>query len=112
VRIAIPTAEGKLAMHFGHCREFALVDVDAESRKVLEVRVVPAPLHQPGLLPPWLAEQGVTAVIAGGMGMRARQLFESHGIDVIVGAPAEEPRQIALAFLDGSLQTGPNICDH
>ena len=28
MRIAIPVSEGKLDPHFGHCRQFALVDVD------------------------------------------------------------------------------------
>ncbi|MCK7542001.1 MAG: hypothetical protein MZV63_69485 [Marinilabiliales bacterium] len=34
--------------------------------------------HEPGLLPGWLAEKGVTDVIAGGMGQRAIGLFNSH----------------------------------
>ena len=29
MRFAIPLAEGQLCMHFGHCEQFALVDVDA-----------------------------------------------------------------------------------
>jgi len=50
--------------------------------------------------------------VAGGMGRRAQDLFARGGIEVIVGAPADDAETIALAFLKGELQTGDNICDH
>lgn len=112
MRFAIPLAEGKLTAHFGHCASFALVEVDPATRSILGRQDVDAPPHQPGLLPPWLAERGVTRVIAGGMGQRARQLFAERGIEVIVGAPADTPESLVAACLDGSLQPGKNACDH
>ena len=112
MKIAIPLANGRLAMHFGHCEEFALVDVDEENNTVTgEERVTP-PAHAPGALPQFLAEQGAAAVIAGGMGMRAQGLFAENGIRVLTGAPARTPREIVEAYLDGSLDLGDNVCDH
>ena len=58
MRIAIPLADGKLAMHFGHCERFALVDVDPTEKKILKREDIAAPPHEPGLLPKWLAERG------------------------------------------------------
>lgn len=52
MKIAIPLAEGKLTMHFGHCASFALVDVDPQTKKIIKTEEVAAPPHQPGLLPP------------------------------------------------------------
>lgn len=112
MKIAIPTADGRLAMHFGHCDEFALFEVDEERNEVIASEQVPAPEHAPGLLPQWLAEQGATAVIAGGMGIRAQRLFADSGIKVLTGAPPEEPRLIVQAYLDGKLDLGENVCDH
>ena len=112
MRIAIPVADGRLAMHFGHCEAFALLDVDPEEKRVLRCEIAPAPDHQPGLLPVWLSERDVELVIAGGMGARAQGLFGERGIQVVVGAPSEEPEAIAQAFLDGTLKAGPNVCDH
>ena len=112
MRIAIPTAAGKLAMHFGHCEEFAVIDVDPEKKAVLTTEVLKAPEHEPGLFPRWLAARGVSTVIAGGMGGRAQSLFAAENIEVVVGAPAEEPAAVAMAYLDGNLKTGSNICDH
>ena len=60
----------------------------------------------------WLHEQQATIVIAGGMGGRAQGLFAQNGIQVIIGAPSEDPETIVKAYLDNSLQTGENICDH
>ena len=110
--IAIPLAGGRLCMHFGHCEQFALLDVDAAGKEILNSRQVAPPPHQPGLLPRWLHEQGVNLVIAGGMGGRAQGIFAGQGIEVIVGAPAESPESIVRSYLDGSLQSGENLCDH
>jgi len=112
MRIAIPLADGKLAMHFGHCERFALVDVDAAEKKILKREDIDAPPHQPGLLPKWLAERGANVIIAGGMGQRAQGLFAEHGIRVIVGAAADTPERLVGDYLAGTLQSGENVCDH
>lgn len=112
MRIAIPVANGKLAMHFGHCEQFALVDVDNAGKQVLETQLVDAPEHQPGLLPRWLGEHGANIIIAGGMGMRAQTLFAEQGIQVVVGAPAETVEDLVKSYLKGTLESGENICDH
>ncbi|HEO70229.1 MAG TPA: ATPase [Candidatus Hydrogenedentes bacterium] len=111
-RIAIPVAEKRLALHFGHCQEFALVDVDDQANTIVNTAYVPAPPHQPGLLPRWLHEQGVHVIIAGGMGQRAQGLFLQAGIDVVVGAASGVPEQVVRAYLEGMLETGENLCDH
>jgi len=112
MKIAIPLAEGKLTMHFGHCASFALVDVDPQTKKIVRTEELAAPPHQPGLLPPWLAERGVTLIIAGGMGQRAQELFAQQGIEVIVGAPAESPEKLITDHFAGTLAVGVNVCDH
>jgi ATP-binding protein involved in chromosome partitioning len=112
MRIAIPVATGKLAAHFGHCEEFALIDVDLDQKAILAQNMIAAPPHEPGLLPGWLAKQGAEVIIAGGMGARAKQLFDQQNIRVVIGAPSHTPESVALAFLDEKLKTGPNLCDH
>jgi predicted Fe-Mo cluster-binding NifX family protein len=112
MRIAIPLAEGKLAMHFGHCQQFALVDVDTSEKKIVRREDIDAPPHQPGLLPPWLAERGVNLIIAGGMGQRAHGLFAEQGVQVVVGAPSDVPERLVADYMGGTLVTGANTCDH
>jgi predicted Fe-Mo cluster-binding NifX family protein len=110
--IAIPLADGKLSMHFGHCERFALIDVDPATKSIQASEDLAAPKHEPGLLPRWLAERNAQVVIAGGMGSRAQRLFAQNGIQVVVGAPAEAPEALVAAYLGGTLRAGENVCDH
>jgi len=112
MKIAIPVAGGKLATHFGHCEQFAVIEVDQTSKTVSETTHITPPRHEPGVLPRWLHEQGVDLVIAGGMGSRAQGLFSEAGIQLVVGAPADTPENIVTAYLGGSLEAGQNVCDH
>jgi len=115
-RIAIPVTGGKLSAHFGHCEEFVILSPkELRGGGMGEAEVVEAlesPPHQPGLLPAWLSERGVDVVVAGGMGGRAQELFCDADIEVVIGAPSADPREIAQAYLDGTLKTGENVCDH
>ena len=112
MKIAVPTAAGKLCMHFGHCEKFVIVDVDEATKTITGKEDVVPPPHEPGLYPKWLHEKGVTVIIGGGMGMRAQQFFQQYGIQVVVGAPPEHPQTVVLSWLKGELVTGGNTCDH
>ena len=112
MKIAIPLADGKLTAHFGHCGQFAIVDVDPKSKTIQSQVVLDPPPHEPGVLPAWLAEKGVNLIIAGGMGQRAQMLFTDKNIEVIVGAPVDTPEALVAAYLEGTLQAGDNVCDH
>lgn len=110
--IAIPCVENKLCMHFGHCQNFAFVSVNTDTKEIVSTEVKNPPPHEPGVFPKWVADNGATLVISGGMGQRAQQLFQQNGVDVLTGAPAEDPQKVARMYLDGSLVTGQNACDH
>jgi Mrp family chromosome partitioning ATPase/predicted Fe-Mo cluster-binding NifX family protein len=110
VKIAVPTSDGKLAAHFGHCRQFAIVEV--ADGQVKQTTMVEPPAHEPGVLPEWLHQQGVSLVITGGMGQRAQGHFTDKGVEVITGAPSLSPEELVGQYLSGALQTGDNLCDH
>ena len=110
MKFAIPLAAGKLTAHFGHCQEFALVEVEGHEIKGKET-LVPPP-HEPGVLPKWLHDLGTNVIIAGGMGARALDLFAQNDIEVIVGAPSLTPEELVGRYLDNSLESGGNVCDH
>jgi len=112
MKVAIPLAQGKLTLHFGHCEQFAIVDVNEETKKITGREDLTPPPHEPGVLPRWLHEQNVNVIIAGGMGQRAQQLFVQNDIEVVVGASSAEPEELILAHLQGTLEVGNNACDH
>lgn len=109
-KIAIPSENGILAAHFGHCAAFSIFKT--EGKEIIKKTIIDAPPHQPGLLPRFLAEKGVTDVIAGGIGQKAITLFNQHGINVFAGAPQEEIQTIAKGFLNSTIEFSANYCDH
>lgn len=111
IRYAIPTAEGRLTAHFGHCSSFAIINATEDGTIENREDIVPPP-HEPGVLPRWLAEKGVHTILAGGMGMRAIELFRQNGIQVVCGSPSLTPEELVSQHLNGTLQTGSNACDH
>ena len=112
MRIAIPVENDSLCLHFGHCANFVIVDLDEPNKKVLSKEVLEPPPHEPGLLPRWLSEKGVNKVIAGGMGARAIDLFKQSHVEVIVGVRPASVDAIIADYLSGCLTSGSNVCDH
>lgn len=110
MKFAIPTVNNKLCMHFGHCQQFAIIDVVDD--KIQGESYITPPPHEPGVLPKFLGENNVNVIISGGMGSRAQQLFAEQNIKVLTGAQSENPRDVVQQFIDGSLKTGSNVCDH
>lgn len=108
ILIAIPVTGGKVDAHFGHAAAFALLDTDG-GRVTTRRDLVPPP-HEPGVLLRWLAAQGVGAVIAGGMGERARQLLEQAGVAVVMGAADGSPEELAARYLAGKLASSGAPC--
>jgi len=112
IKIAIPTVNGILCSHFGHCDKFTVVTIDDDDNSILSQEELTPPPHEPGVLPKWLHEQGAKMIIAGGMGMRAQQLFQQNDISVIVGAPSDSAENLVKSHFEGTLQSGDNLCDH
>ena len=109
-KIAIPMENGVLSAHFGHCQQFAIVDV--ENNQITSVTEVTPPEHVPGLYPRWVAEFGVTDVIGGGMGQKAIDLFHQQNINVFIGAPIKAPNELVREIIDNKLSLTANYCNH
>ncbi|MCK3684919.1 NifB/NifX family molybdenum-iron cluster-binding protein [Maribellus sp. YY47] len=110
-KIAIPVDQNHiLDGHFGHCQYFSLLTLD--DQQIVEEETVTPPPHEPGLLPKWLAQQGVTDVLAGGMGQKAIEIFKYNDVNVFVGAPKLPARELTKGFLDGTISFTTNYCDH
>ncbi|HNX42857.1 MAG TPA: NifB/NifX family molybdenum-iron cluster-binding protein [Bacteroidales bacterium] len=109
-RIAIPMEDGVLCAHFGHCQTFAIVTI--QDHQIANIRDVVPPEHVPGLYPRWIAQFGVTDVIAGGMGQQAISLFNEQKINAFVGAPIKTAEEIVRDFISGKLELTANYCDH
>ncbi len=109
-RIAIPMENGVLCAHFGHCQQFAIVEV--VDGVINDVKEVTPPEHVPGLYPRWVAQFRVTDVIGGGMGQKAIELFNQQNINVFVGAPTKSAKELVNDFIQNKLDLSANYCNH
>lgn len=110
MKIAIPLSAGRFSPHFGGADAFALYTADPASRAVTGCEIAHPPAHEHGVFPAWLRSQGVTTVLAGGMGGRASGMLSSYGITVVTGATGGEPGALVDAFLAGRLETTGEVC--
>ena len=97
--------DGKLSDKFGHASHFAVFTV--KNGAVGPKELIPNPPHEPGGLPEWLDDLGVTHVIAGSLGEKAQGLLAHKGIEVIAGAPVEAPEALVEKYLKKTLTTSP-----
>jgi predicted Fe-Mo cluster-binding NifX family protein len=109
MKIAISTDSGFVSAHFGRCPSYTLVEI--QDGRALTRQEIPNPGHQPGFLPRYLSERGVGAIIAGGMGPRAQDLFAAANIQTLIGVqgPIDE---VIEKFLRQELEAGQDLCDH
>lgn len=112
MKVAIPVTQGILHPHFGHSEQFAIFQVNPETKQVQTSQMLPPPPHEPGVLPNWLADQGVTVVLAGGLGKKAETLLASRGIEIVTGVPEQSPEMALQQYLDERLTTEGNPCTH
>lgn len=110
MKIAFPLTDKLLSAHFGHCEEFAVLTV--EDGKIVKEEYLVPPAHEPGSHPRFLHEQGVSVVIAGGMGTRAQDLMAQNGIKTYVGVAHQPLPDLVELYVKGELEAGDNLCDH
>ena len=110
MKIAIPTEGEKLCSHFGHCDSFTFVDVNPETKEILNME---NKIPEEGIScqsASWISEQGANLVLAGGMGARPLDIFNRNGVKVISGCPELPIKEIVQEYLNSTLVTGENSC--
>lgn len=103
--------DGQVSAHFGRCPCYTVVEV--EGQNIVGHRVERNPHfgdHRPGMVPQFVRSLNADAILAGGMGPRAVQMFRGFGIDVVTGASGTA-RQVLEAYLGGTL-SGIVPCQH
>ena len=120
MKLAIPSiGEGGLdaqrSAHFGHADCFTIVTI--EDGAVADVHVIANPPHaEGGCMRPVgiLADHGIDAIVAAGMGMRPMQGFANAGITVLYDADAPLVGDVVQCAAAGELAAmGPeHACHH
>lgn len=107
MKIAVASDNKNVTGHFGHCESFEIFHTN--NGELLKEESIANPGHKPGFLPNFLNEQGVNVIISGGMGDAAVDIFNSHNIEVIVGASGSA-KEAVKAYLKGDLKSTGSIC--
>lgn len=110
MKICIPTRRGRLCGHFGHCDSFTFAEINPETKEILHIE---ERVPEEGIScksTSWIAEQGASKVLAGGMGARPLMAFAQNGIEVIAGCPELEIKEVLEKYMTNTLETGENSC--
>lgn len=108
MKVAIAKDGLTVSGHFGHCEGFALFS--AENGTVRhEGDIINGEGH--GAAVSLLASQGVTHILSGGMGQRARDMLQQQGIASILGVQGTLD-QAARDFFAGTIEDGAPLCTH
>lgn len=110
LRIAFPTNDKvTVEEHFGHCKVFAIFTI--KNKEIINTEYIQPPVHQPGVLPKFLGELNTSAIITGGMGQMAINLFKEANIEVILGAKGSIEDNLN-EYLGGELYSTGSACAH
>ena len=102
MKIAVPTREGHIDDHFGHCDHYTIYTV--ENQSIVSKEDLPSPQGcgcKSGIAAD-LQAMGVTVMLAGNMGPGALNKLQAHGIQVIRGCHGPIDTVVNL-FLAGVL---------
>ncbi len=110
MKIAVTYEEGKIFQHFGRTEAFKIFDLEENRIRTEEIITTNGTGH--GALAGFLKEQGVEALICGGIGGGAQAALEQAGIRLYGGVSGDADEAVR-AFLDGTLSYDSNVhCDH
>ena len=110
MKIAIPTREGRVDDHFGHCEMYTVLSID-ENNQIKQTENVPSPqgCGCKSNIASILRQQGVSVMLAGNMGNGALNVLNHHGIDVVRGCSGEI-NAVVEAYLGGTMTDSGEGC--
>ena len=110
MKIVVPSAEGKLCGHFGHCESFTFVEVDVDKKEIISMEEKVPEEGVSCQSAGWIANQGAQVVLVGGIGGKPANVFAENGVLVVAGCPELPVADVVNAFIGGTLVGGENTC--
>ena len=111
-KLAIPTREGRVDDHFGHCDHYSVFTIDDNKQVVSTERLdSPQGCGCKSNIASVMQQMGITMMLAGNMGMGAFNKLSAHGISVIRGCKGDS-NDVLKAYLDGKRTDAAESCGH
>ena len=111
MKIAVPTRDGRVDDHFGHCAYYTIFDVCDGKVTGMSKLASPEGCGCKSGIASVLKQMGVSVMLAGNMGQGAKNVLESQRIDVIRGCSGNVEELVA-SYLSGTLSDNGQACDH
>ena len=97
MKICLPTRDGVIDAHFGHCDHYTIYTI--ENRQIVAEETMASPAGCG-------CKSGIAPVLA-----QAKNVLNASGIEVIRGCSGPV-REVAEAWLRGELKDNQIACDH
>ena len=111
MKIAVPTRDGVIDDHFGHCAYYTIFEV--EENKIVATARMESPEGcgcKSGIAADMEA-MGIELMLAGNMGEGAKNKLESHNIKVVRGCRGNI-EMVVRAYLIGLIKDSGEGCSH
>ena len=111
MKIAVPvTRENQIDGHFGHCESYGVFTI-TESNEIADVKRVQSPqgCGCKSDIASVLATDGVSVMLAGGIGGGAINVLNNSGIEVIRGCSGNATEVVKL-YLKGMVEDSGSSC--
>jgi predicted Fe-Mo cluster-binding NifX family protein len=111
MKIAVPVTSDKyIDGHFGHCDSYGVYSI-SEKNEITEIKTVKSPegCGCKSDIASVLASDGVTVMLAGGIGGGAINVLNNCGIEVIRGCSGKADEVVKL-YIDGLIKDSGSSC--
>ncbi|MEG1498031.1 MAG: NifB/NifX family molybdenum-iron cluster-binding protein [Bacteroidales bacterium] len=111
MKLAMPTRDGEIDSHFGHCEYYTIFTI--ENKKVVNRENLPSPMGCgcKSNISSILQDMGVELMLAGNMGEGAKMVLEGHKIQVIRGCSGAID-EVLQEYLQGRISDSGQGCHH
>lgn len=111
MKIAVPTRDGRVDNHFGHCEYYTVFEViDGEVSSISRLASPEGCGCKSGIASV-LKQMGVSVMLAGNMGQGARNVLEAQRIEVIRGCSGDVEKLVS-EYLAGNVTDNGEVCNH
>jgi predicted Fe-Mo cluster-binding NifX family protein len=111
MKIAVPvTKENQIDSHFGHCESYGVYTI-SDKKEITEIKSVESPqgCGCKSDIASVLAADGVTMMLAGGIGGGAINVLNYSGIEIIRGCSGDATEVVKL-YLAGLVEDSGSSC--
>jgi predicted Fe-Mo cluster-binding NifX family protein len=109
MKIAVPTRDGAVDNHFGHCAYYTIYEVVNGEVSQKMTMASPQGCGCKSNIASVFREMGVRLLLGGSMGQGAKNVLESNGIEVIRGCSGDVD-QLISDYLAGKIKDSGEGC--